>query len=136
MNKTEYITNLETKVDNLNAEIGRLEAQLNENVSNLNQLINRLVNKTIDYSHENESCVEGTVDFLHDVIGNLRTKEWILTHFSRDFSLVVNFTVAGGGDADSVYHINADDLTDFIKTYIDQSDIEVKLSHYDISEDV
>lgn len=135
MNKTEYITNLEAKVDNLNAEIGRLEAQLNENVSNLNQLINRLVNKTIDYSYENESCVEGTVDFLHEVIGNLRTKEWILTHFSRDFSLVVNFTVAGG-DADSVYQINADDLTDFIKTYIDQSDIEVKLSHYDISEDV
>jgi len=135
MSETEHIeSNLNaTTRATLDLRILDLKEELNNANSELNQLVDRLVTKTVEHYESNEYCMEGTVDFLTEVIGDLRTKEWILSRFSRDFQLSVNFTVVGS-NAEAAYDITHTDLLDFIKTYFESYGSKVELDRYDIRE--
>lgn len=99
--------------------------------SDLDNLIKRLVETTIEYATENESCYDETVNFLSTVIGDLGSRNWIESFFSQEYEMRVTFTISGGmKNFEDEFAIQ--DIEDYIQTYANYSNCTVDVSSLDV----
>ena len=118
-------------MDDTNDTMSKSET-INKLNSDLNNLINRLVDTTIEYATENESCYDETVNFLSTVIGNLRSRNWIESCFSQEYEMRVTFTVSGGSVKNFEDEFSPEDMEQFIQTYVEYGNHTVDVSYVNV----
>ena len=119
-------------MDDTNDTMSKSET-INKLNSDLNNLINRLVETTIEYATKNESCYDETVNFLSTVIGNLRSRNWIESCFSQEYEMRVTFTMSGGSVKNFEDEFDIQDMEDYIQTYANYSNCTVDVFSLDVS---
>jgi hypothetical protein len=136
MSKSDQINELNDKLNVLTVALEEADAEnvslrrnLNNSTSELNALITRLIEAVIEESHDNDYCVDGQIDFLKKVIGDLRSSEYIKSHFHTDLRLTVNFRLIGAG---ATLYIEKSEIVDFLET---QFETNVEVTDSDIIEE-
>ena len=118
-------------MDDTNDTMSKSET-INKLTNDLNGLLVRLVDKTIEYATENESCQDGTINFLSAVIGNLRSRSWIESFFSQEYEMRVSFTINGGNVNSFEDQFSPEDMEQFIQTYFEYGNHTVDVSYVNV----
>ena len=136
MSKSDQINELNDKLNVLTIALEEADADnlslrgdLNYSTSELDAIITRLIEAVIEESDDNDYCVDGQIDFLEKVIGDLRSSEYIKSHFYTDHRLTVNFRLFGAG---STLYIEKSEIVDFLET---QFETNVEVTDSDIIEE-
>lgn len=136
MSKSDEINELNDKLNVLTVALEEADAEnvslrrnLNNSTSELDAIIKRLIEEVIEESDSNDYCVDGQIGFLKKVIGDLRSSEYIKSHFHTDHRLTVNFRLLGAG---STLYIEKSEIVDFLET---QFDTNVEVTDSDIIEE-